>query len=89
MQYVSVWYEKLHFLGLKMTVFCHFETFDHQKNLLRPVMLAKEASADTQRPIKPNFKIFVHYFSMGVRITVQELNNSAENQFGYFFQNSE
>ena len=33
-------------------------------------MLAKEASADTQRAIKPNFKIFVHYFSMGVRITV-------------------
>ena len=69
--YVSVWYGKLHFLGLKRTVFCHFETFDHQKKLLKPVVFAKEASADTQRPIKSSFKIFVHYFSMGVRITVQ------------------
>ena len=29
-------------------------------------MVAKEVSADPQRPMKPNFEIFVQYFSMGV-----------------------
>ena len=50
--------------------FCPFNTLDHHKNPYKPIMFAKEISTDTQGKKKLNFENFVHYFSEGVRITV-------------------
>ena len=45
---MSVWYGKLHFLGLKMTIFCHFRTLNYHKTSNKPVILPREVSADVQ-----------------------------------------
>ena len=66
MLYVSLWYGKLPFLGLKMAVFPHFYTLNYHKNFNKPLMFVKGVSADTQRPKKDYFEILVHYFSVGV-----------------------
>ncbi len=51
---------------IKMNVFCHFYNLNYQKNLNKPVTLAKGASAAIPRPTKHNFEILVQYFSKGV-----------------------
>ena len=62
---MSVWYEKLQFLGIKSVDFCHFHNLNHQKNHYKPVMIAKDTSADTQKPKKVILQILVHEFSEG------------------------
>ena len=40
----------MRFLGTKLVNFCRFYTLNYPKNTYKPIILAKDISADPQRP---------------------------------------
>ena len=49
-----------------MCRFCHFYVLNEQKNIYKPVMIAKDTSADTGKAKKHDLETLHHDFCEGV-----------------------